>query len=154
MGKFLNQWNDPGFEPSPNWDPTEYAKQQMERLINLHRMAAHAAEIPRRLSDAEPFELAQDKQLSRKIRTRSASLATIWGATINKEDYKSDEQAHILGAQVIWPDWWSTHKAHMQNELRETATTCIRTGQEKVGNQYCNRLLNELNVLGQLFGEA
>jgi hypothetical protein len=154
MGKFLNQWNDSGYQPAEDWDPTVYENEQQARLIAIYNMASHAADIPRRLSDADPDELAADKQLSRKIRTRTATLAVIWGATINAEDYTSDTEAHTKGAQVIWPNWWADHKARMQNELRIVATTALKTGQEKVGNKFCNRLLNELNTIGQLFGEA
>jgi hypothetical protein len=144
MGKFLNQWNDPGYQPARIGTQPSTRTSSSARLIAIYNMAATLRTFQGAVR-RRAVRTGSGQATPRKIRTRSGSLAVIWGATINAEDYTSDTSAHTKGAQVIWPNWWATHKAHMQNEL-SSGYNVHSTGQEKVGNKYCNRLFNELNV--------
>lgn len=155
MSNFLERWNDTGIRVNESWDPEQYEKEQRTRLACLNIMAAHAEQVPRRLTDATSEELSMDKLLSRKIKTRAISSLLNWNAGSDEVSEtptaKQIEELQKEGAQVIWPMWWENHKAYIEKELRVVATTCIKLGETKIGNRFANRLLNELNIFGQLF---
>lgn len=154
MPSFLERWNDAGLEVDMGWDPSAYALTQRERISNLALMASHAAEVPRRLGqDATPEELRVDKLISRRVYTRAMSSLINWGTQEVDQGQSAAEleELHRAGAQVIWSKWWEEYRAQMEQELRLVATTALKTGHLKAGNSFCNRLLNELNIMGQLF---
>jgi len=155
MGRFLEQFNDPGLEIDLGWDPEKYAEQTKERLVAQAAMALHAHAVPRRLGgDATRDELAADKKISRQVQQRTETALKNWGgqpADVT-EFAQTDEERHRKGAQVDWPTWYLQYKATMQRELRIVATSALRTGHLKVGNQYVNRLFNELGTMDQILG--
>lgn len=154
MGSFLNRWDDPGYDPPSDWDPDLYAEQQAKRLVALACMAAEASNVKHRLGpDASREELAADKKRSKRMYSSFSQFARQWGA--DDDDFaahqaQNAEDIKIKGAQVDWEKFQSNNKSFIQNELRQVATTCIRNGTLKLGNSFCNRLLNEVNVVANV----
>lgn len=150
---FLSRWDDPALTTPENWDTTTYIENHKVRIIANAALAFFASEVPRRLTDATPAELAADKRLSRKTCARLKTSLISWGgqpADVEELIQLRPTKLQRQGVQVIWPNWWSEHKAQLQKELTFAATTAIRTGRLKDGNRFCNRMLNELNMLGQI----
>lgn len=154
MSTFLEQWNNPDLDVPLDWDPNEEGIKQRERLVNQAVTAMFSHGMKRRIPDATPEELATDKRRSKVIYHRSVTSLRMWEGEPADVDEKFDENPDVLrqaGAQVIWENWWEHQKQFLRNELQRIATTALRTGQFKAGNRFCNRLLNELNILGKEF---
>lgn len=154
MSTFLERWFDPALSTPNALLVDEIEEHHRTRLAEQGAMAFYAQEVPRRLSDATPAELAEDKKTCRKVRARSLTMLRTWGGTdadMEEAIQHATPELKRQGNQVIWANWWADHKAKLQACLTEYATTAIKTGELKAGNRFCNRILNELNTLGQIF---
>lgn len=162
MPNFLERWFDAQLELPEGFNFADFEQEQIERLQKQSLMALAAKAVPRRLGgDASPAELAQDKEICKKLYTRTASAARNWKASVPTDatlldaqgDEGSGEEMEVVrqGVQVVWKDWLAEYVAHMQRFLSCVATHAVKEDEIKFGNQICNRLLNELNTIGAIF---
>lgn len=153
MAKFIEQFMDPGIETDHEWTPEKCKELHKERLTRACAVFAHALHIPRRLgSDANPRELAADKRVIKQVLSRYRMYLGQWGG--DPADYEElmqhDATTHQEGAQLDLASYWRDAGAYLGNQLRHTATQALRNGYKKEGNSFCNRLVNELNIVGDI----
>lgn len=156
MGSFLEQFLEPALEVDMGWDAEAYRTQHGEALMEISGWAHFAQDVPRRLgADATPKELGWDKRLSRKLESRHYSIARLWNfhpADVTEFIMNHQDNLRVSGAQVDWEAWWEERMAHLRKQLRVVATTGLKTGDNiSIANSYCNRIINELAQIQQVF---
>jgi len=151
MPTYLEQWNDPTVKTTTDFDWDAYAQEQANRLMRASIIAREASEFKRRRgADAEREDLASDKKMAKRVAAATRQIAEQWGA--EAEDFDEYATAHHeelmrLAAQIDWPKYVEETKTYTQKNLALVATTAIRNGENKIGNKFANRLLNEANII-------
>src|SRR4051812_18834724 len=129
MPNFLERWFDGQLELPEGFNLTDFEQSQIERLQKQDVMALAAKAVPRGLGgDASPEELARDKEICKKLYTRTASAARNWNASVTDRLSEGVEEGEIRrqGVQVVWKDWLAEYAAHMQRLLSCVATYAVK----------------------------
>lgn len=146
----LETYADDGFVPPDSWKADDLARVEVRRLMLLSFMGCIAAETPRRLgSDAESFELAGDKFLSKGVahtywklwqRMMTAKHAPLPIENLDEDEMylvppetwlllhakaMSYESAKQKAKTVIWERWWAELKPNLLSRRRALATFAL-----------------------------
>lgn len=139
----LDAYQDPALKVDLAMSAEQVTAQEVERLQAAVAMAAVAASIPRRISDASREELALDKRRSRRVLHPLRQCLAGWGGA----EVPADAEAKRLGAQVDWPYWWEEHQVILKYRLRYVATWSKKTGNLRFGKSAVVKLSQELEWL-------
>ena len=138
MKPTLQAYFDPRANPV-DLPPEHIALRERTRLIQAGMLARCVWSMKRRLGqDATHEELANDKQISRRVEHCELKYAQMWGdEPVNGEDLR------ISAAQVRWEDWLAETLSGIGARRLRIATWAIRYGYEREGRQFVHRLCQE-----------
>lgn len=151
--KFLQKFVDTGLEVDPNWNPEEEAHVQLQRLLPQAAIAALVKDWPGRLPEsAGRTTRANDKVFAKRLAARLETYVLQWGGTKKQIEATTKlPQTKQQAAQLDWNAWYADHMPHLQAHMRRVATHADALGQQKVGNSFLNRLVNEHRVIDDVF---
>lgn len=161
MPQFLDQWFDASVPTDAPFDIPEFRAAHILVLEDAIIMASHALQIPRRLHDASPDELADDKKFSKTLRNRLSSSLRQWYPAdeevplLDGPDSRTQEELEQIranGAQIDWHAWFEEFAAEGRKALALLAAY-VHAEQlpRKSGNRLGQRILNELNVVNAIY---
>lgn len=140
---FIDDYVDHSLDVSAKQTEQMIVDQEIRRLQEMLTQIRAAGEIPRRLSDATPGELARDKRRARRVGHVLEQSLGMWNGK-PREPTKEDKRS---GAQLSWAKWWGEHDAWLVHRIRYIATWAKRTENEQFGKRAIVRLTQERDWL-------
>jgi hypothetical protein len=169
----LKRFADIGYEVPPNWQTEALTTVEAKRLARSAGLARVAIEVPRRLGgDANGYELAADKKLSKRI---THVYFTLWTRLVRSphaplplelcpvelvppRNWKAlytlavaDDDIRRIGTTVLWEDWWNELAPRLHARRMVLATMALKRDEIDWGYRMVVSLTDEINWIGNKF---